>query len=373
MTRRQRWSTKPRGGFTLIELLVVISIIAVLISLIAPAVQSARKAARNLECLNNLKNLGLAVANFATAHNSTLPPIETADLRDLDSPADGLQADEINIPGQGWPVSLLQYLDRSDLYREFETARTSGITFVPAGISTPGGTQITTRPDLNTWLKVFTCPDDTNNYRQSLGLSYAANAGYMTEAAWGGDDPYGSSGVIHHKFRIDWNRSTGIDSGDFNLARSSGVFWRQGFGNTVTIDDISNGDGLGQTLMIAENIQSGQWISRDVDFIGFGLTIAVDSSGTPTLADNGDIGNSSVTPTTPQQAFRFGPTFRLSNATTPSENAGLGANTNAGQGTAPRPNSSHSGNINVLFCDGAARGLNQTMDSSVYARLVTWD
>ena len=103
--------SKPRrSGFTLIELLVVIAIIAVLIALLLPAVQQAREAARRMQCKNNLKQMGLALHNYADVH-SVLPP--SVVLR-----ASGTSL----VWSNGWSISarILPFADQGPLFNAID-------------------------------------------------------------------------------------------------------------------------------------------------------------------------------------------------------------------------------------------------------------
>src|SRR3954453_24106752 len=108
-----------RRGFTLIELLVVIAIIAVLIALLLPAVQAAREAARRAQCINNLKQLGLAAHNYISIHN-VLPPGDMYNAgTNQKNPLTGITGNGRDHFAYGWPLLLLPGLEQSHLYNTF--------------------------------------------------------------------------------------------------------------------------------------------------------------------------------------------------------------------------------------------------------------
>jgi prepilin-type N-terminal cleavage/methylation domain-containing protein len=161
-------SRRSRSAFTLIELLVVIAIIAILIGLLLPAVQKVREAAARTQCVNNNKQLGLAVHNYASAYQNALPAL-TADLAKT----------KYGAYNGGLFVTLLPFLEQEVLFnngclllpQSTWCAPIPPNTILPMGYTAPGTAGA---PVYNQNLKVYVCPADntvTNGYGNNQNVT----------------------------------------------------------------------------------------------------------------------------------------------------------------------------------------------------------
>ncbi len=255
-------SRKTRG-FTLIELLVVIAIIAVLIGLLLPAVQAAREAARRAQCVNNLKQLGLASHNY---HDVAGKFPTNMYLHPIMGPSDGTTWNNAS-----WLVLLLPQMEQQPLHNSVNFSMMMG-TFIGGGwkwsprysVGDPNSTVRVTvlnslicpsddSPNIDT-----TNPDDLSGLR-AAGTSYVGNMGDNCLGCGGEIAPAALGQVMLCTARLNLPcrrpelghaRLTSAQANNGSPA-GSGVYWA--WGSDVGINMIT--DGTSNTLMAGEQIR----------------------------------------------------------------------------------------------------------------------
>ena len=176
-------SDRSRKGFTLIEILAVVTILGVLVALILPAVQAAREAARRIGCMNNLKQIGLAIHNYSAIYD-VFPH---------------------GLNGYTPHVAMLPYLEMGDRYNaiNFESGRFGGVDFEENRTARSGS------------VSVFLCPSDPQQDPNGIPTSYAANQGVGLENWRTANGPFGN--------RVDdvYNRLADVTDGTSSTAAFS--------------------------------------------------------------------------------------------------------------------------------------------------------
>ena len=324
--------TNPRlRAFTLIELLVVIAIIAVLIGLLLPAVQSAREAARRSQCVNNLKQIGLAVANYESSHGCIVSGYISSTVPLASFGVSGYNPDpqtNDNGPGWGWLALLLNQTEQSPLY--------NAINFnLPTWVA-DNATVVTVQ------IGVFNCPSANNPdgfcpmVDANLNPLPVANTKFAR---------------ANYQYNMGWN-DTSITPANTNYEDSirgcNGPLYRN---SRVTYAGVS--DGLSNTIIASEKspfLADASWVGTIPGYRHFAYH-AFASAGTGGSGVNYDYPGAIL-------ASHSGPSLYESPQVIHPINSPLGHTDEF--------YSLHPGGGNVLFGDGSVRFIKQSIN------LITW-
>ncbi|MDX2036897.1 MAG: DUF1559 domain-containing protein [Isosphaeraceae bacterium] len=335
-----------RPGFTLIELLVVIAIIAVLIALLLPAVQAAREAARRAQCVNNLKQLGIALHNY---HDVT----------------GAMPFGQGPFGWNDWNAQtfLLPYMEQTPLYNSINFSN---------GISGGAPNNAFNSTIQRVQVAGFLCPSDTNRLSSPFG--------HINYAACQGSNP--------QFFGAGFNGLFGWVVNNNPEASSDNVANRGRSGNSINFRGVT--DGLSNTAAFSEKV----------------MGIGSNNQGMPDpLRPTSKIFQVNFTPNAANPDTVAAPYFRLCRALNPATaalpsteamgnhwwsghpyagryNHVMQPNTwsclypingiTNGNGAIP-PSSRHPGVVNVLFGDGTVRAVKSTVSADVWAALGSRD
>jgi prepilin-type N-terminal cleavage/methylation domain-containing protein/prepilin-type processing-associated H-X9-DG protein len=373
---------KKRRGFTLVELLVVIAIIGTLVGLLLPAVQTAREAARRSSCTNNLKQLGLAVHNWADSNSGDLPSSRRTD---------GLRV--------GWAVRVLPQLDQLGLFDKYDQSVTWSSQTAGSGYTIPNIVHSATRqqthecpsspsPDQRfdydpqstswPWAVPTTYAKATTNAAGTAISNSSASPGFVAPSDYAAT-VYVDFGLTNSGASSDnladvaaiQAPQTGASGGNTKASPGDGMLSKDyGDGFKPNFRDVQ--DGLSQTILFAE--------SAGRPFVYRGRKRAdTASSSFPILRVNAGGWTRPASDLSFDGATKDGTGFRSAGGATKAINATNGESIVAqpwstgyyGIDGGSEPYAFHTGGINVALGDGSVRFINESITIRLFASLLT--
>ena len=346
------------SGFTLIELLVVIAIIGVLIALLLPAVQSAREAGRRAQCVNNLKQIGLALHNYHSSHNSFPPGRMKPYLGNFAGSTTG----DCYQGGIAVHIHLAPYLEQAPMFNAWNFANSRVRTSTPLCLANVTVVQMRSA--------VFICPSETNdpgianipinNYRYNIGVTICQSSAWAdsgaTQAPWTN------------------NCLAEIDGARGGMFKEEGVVTiaqvRDGTSNTVCWSERTIGD-LNSSVLSYSDARRPEQDQRDPslttdEFVRRCLQdfLSVTRNSSDYGIGTGSQHYANITHTMYNHLF-------TPNSTNYDCNSGQSFHDSPNEVSIATARSYHPGGVNGLFSDGSVRFFKNSIDIRVWRALGT--